>query len=363
LHTGKVPVVIIAAGDMMLTKVRGVLSSRQPFRVIGKSVRNLFFPSAEDMDRLRKTLQIEVSSFCSARCVFCAYKYGRRRRGKMSFEVFGDVVRSAVSSGMENLDMTPLTGDLFTHERAVEMITAARQAGIRRIEAYTNGILLHRHDMARLVTSGIDPLYISFPGFEERQFEEIFGVRRFGEFKMSVDSLLAAHRDARSAMRIIFEPRTYLTHEQLIESEFFRDYLSRHISEVVKVEAGVKVFDSWAGTIRNGDLPGGMKVDLNPVKSIYPVKKVFLCQRLLTVGVLANGDVRLCNCRCDESIETETDSLFIANIKDYESFHSLIIENSGRIAKLRSDFIRGKLPVICRKCPFYAPVVFDEIRE
>ena len=36
--------------------------------------------------------------------------------------------------------------------------------------------------------------------------------------------------------------------------------------------------------------------------------------RLVSIGVFANGDVRLCNCRYDKTIETEEDSLFIANV-------------------------------------------------
>ncbi len=281
----------------------------------------------------------------------------------MSYEDFVNVIHSAVSMGMKYLDMTPVTGDLFTHEKAVDMITAADRAGIEHIEAYTNGILLHRHDMAGLVESGIDSLHISLPGFDEQPFEEIFGVRRFEEFKKSITRLLAAHRDAQSDMRIIFEPRTYLRHEQLVESEFFKTHISGHISDVVRLETGVRVFDSWAGTIRNRDLPNGMKVDLNPLKSIYPVKKVLLCWRLLTIGILASGDVRLCNCKCDANIETEADPLLIANIKDYPSFRDLVVENENRIAKFRSDFRRGKLPSICKRCPYYIPIAYDENRD
>jgi hypothetical protein len=138
-----------------------------------------------------------------------------------------------------------------------------------------------------------------------------------------------------------------------------KDFVSQFISDKVRITKPLRVFDTWGGEIKQNDLIKGMKVDRKPLKSVYPIKKVFLCNRMLSIGVLANGDVRLCNCRYDSTIETEEDSLFIDNVRNYNSFRDLIIKNENKINKIKSDFIHGELPALCKKCPFYIPVKFN----
>jgi hypothetical protein len=118
----------------------------------------------------------------------------------------------------------------------------------------------------------------------------------------------------------------------------------------------VKVFHSWAGQVKSENLFKGMKADINPIKSICPLKKVYLCKRLLEIGILVNGDVRFCNCIYDSSIETPTDSLFIDNIFKYNNFSELMSNNIDKINKILSGFIHGKIPALCKKCPDYHPI-------
>jgi hypothetical protein len=77
---------------------------------------------------------------------------------------------------------------------------------------------------------------------------------------------------------------------------------------------------------------------------------------LYTLGILANGDVRMCNCRYDSSIETEKDPLFIASINHYATLGQLLEEHGQKIERVVEGFISGHLPVLCRRCPFYIPV-------
>jgi hypothetical protein len=340
-------------------KILNYFKSKQPFRIFGLSCRNLFFPQ-EIRVQDNKSIGIEVVNICNCKCIFCAYRLGYRKKVFMATEVFKGIAESAVKIGYKNLDLTPLSGEFFIHNNAAELLKTAKNAGFKHIGTFTNGILLQKHNIEELLKSGLDVLLISFPGFNDKIYEEIFGVKKYREFEKSTIELLETHKKINSDVFIIFEPRTYLTLKQIKTSEFYKSFVSKFVSDKVFIKEPLRVFDSWGGEIRQKDLIKGMKVDRNPLKSIYPLKKVFLCIRLLSIGVLANGDVRLCNCRYDSTIETEKDSLFIDNIKNYRDLEDLIYQNEVKINKIKTDFINGKLPELCKKCPFYMPVRFNQ---
>lgn len=109
--------------------------------------------------------------------------------------------------------------------------------------------------------------------------------------------------------------------------------------------------------IKKEHLVKGMRLDIAPIKHIPSVKMPFLCRNLNEVAIQANGNVRLCNCRYDHTIETESDGLFIDNLNNHGwNMEELLVINKHKISKIKSDFLSGNLPSVCKRCPFYVPV-------
>ena len=339
--------------------VKTALLKNPASRFVIKSLRNVFFPMP-GFTGAGKTIGIEVSSICNARCIFCTYRLGYRAQTIMDLSRFRTIATSCVNLGYENLDLTSLGGELFTHPDALEIIRIAKKSGFKHIGAYTNAILIRRFQVEELLSSGVDALLISFPGFGGSYYREIFGVDAYAPFEDSVLRLLHAHRKLASRVSIVFEPRTYLTLRQIKNSPFYLDHLSRHVSDRIVLGEPLRVFDTWGGEISDSDLVGGMKADVNPIKSLSPLKKTYLCARVVLPGIQANGDVRLCNCRYDRTIETTDDDLFIGNIAGYDDLEALLADNCGKIASIWRDFRSGRLPALCRKCPFYLPLRMDD---
>ena len=152
--------------------------SHQPLRFAAKSIRNIFFPSKVAID-IKKTIAIEVSSICNARCIFCSYKLGYRSRTMMKLEDFRRISKSAIKLGYECLDLTSPGGELFMHKDAIKIIRTAKDAGFKHIGTFTNGTLIYKYNIEDLLNSGIDALLISFPGFTDDIYEEIFGAGKF----------------------------------------------------------------------------------------------------------------------------------------------------------------------------------------
>lgn len=339
--------------------IKETVLTHQPLRIMAKSVRNLFFPTSPEIE-LRRTITIEVSSVCDAKCIFCNYRLGYREKKIASLEWFASIARSSIAQGYKHLDLTSMGGEILTHKNVIEVFRIAKEVGFDTVSTFTNGIQLYRFDIEGLLTSGVDYLFISTPGFSDQLYESLFGVRKFSEFQESIRLLLDVHKKINSHVQIFFEPRTFLTKKELEQSMFYSTVIGRYIGEHVHLSEPLRVFDTWGGDITQRDMVGNMKVDWNPVKSIYPLRKVYPCERLYMVSVLANGDVRLCNCRYDSSIETERDSLYIDSLSKYEHLEALMTHNSDKIKKIRKDFVHGKLPQLCEKCPFYVPVEYIE---
>ena len=343
---------------MIENKLLNYFKSEQPYRFLGKSIKNLFFPVKDEIN-VTKTISIEVSSICDVKCIFCIYHLGYRGEKIMMPEEFRKLTKSAVNLGYDYLDLTPPSGELFLNKNAVEIVKIAKDSGFKHIGAYTNGISLHNHNLDELLRSGINVIIISFPGFGKTFYQEICRADKFKEFTESITLLLEVHKKIDSQVIIIFEPRTYLSFKQIKESDFYCKIVSKFIKDIVFVREPIRVFDSWCGEIKQGNLVKGMKVDINPIKSIYPFRSAYPCTRIFVTGVLVNGDVRLCNCRYDKTIGTKEDSLFIANIYDYENLEELVKENNEKIEGIRSAFVNNKIPALCRKCSFYRPVKFS----
>ena len=337
----------------LLERIKNAVDSRQPTRFVARSVRNLFFPARRFGGR---AISIEATSICNAKCTFCNYRFGFRKKLIMPPALFESVATSAVKLGYENLDLTSPGGELFVIKNVVTLIEVAKKAGFRHIGTYTNGMLLYRHDMERLLLSGIDALLISFPGFERHLFKEIYQVDKYDQFRKSISQLLEAHRRLGSNVFIVFEPRTYQSLREIEKSEFYKQVVGRYLNDRIKMTQPLRVFDTWADTIKKEDLNPGMKMDVMPLKSIYPLKNPYLCTRLYILGVCANGDVRLCNCIHDAAIESEQhDGLYIDNLHQHQGLEGLMAANKAKIDQIRSSFRAGKIPHPCRSCALYLP--------
>jgi hypothetical protein len=341
----------------MKSTLRAMLT-RGPWRRTGKSFRNLFFPRRLT-EELRRSFSVEISSVCNARCVFCNYRLGLRRRSTMTPEMFERTVRSFRALGYRGLSVTSMGGDPFTHAQAVPMIEKATELGCGPIEIYSNGIDLGKHDLERLLRLPVERLHLSFPGVEPEVYRQVFGVDRCGDFIRSLQRLLTLHRDLRSTLTIVLEPRSPCSIAQIRSSEFGRRHLEPYLGERVRFAEPMVFFDDWCGTVKPSDLPAGMRLEKNPLKSIWPLKKVHLCSHMVVPGISAGGSVRLCNCRYDGSIETEGDELFLGQVGE-EDLRAFFAARRERVLRLYRSFRRGRLPSFCRRCPTYLPLAVEE---
>lgn len=281
-------------------------------------------------------LDIEMTNICNSLCCFCPYKYMKRLKGMMSDEIFEKTVRDYVKIGGGNVELTPVPGEIFLNKKAIERIKFLRSfKEIREISFYTNGIFLDNFDTEELLASGVNGITVSFGGVNRQEYKEIFGVDMFERVVNNLIKLGEANRrlNCPVCLAISFKSSKRL-------SIFTKTELFKALSQDFRIDYQYN-YHSWGGLIKQEDLKGEMRMSplmVNKMKGPCGLSYSGL-------RVAWNGDVTPCWCG-----DVDLD-LKIGNIME----NSLIdIWKGEKMINFRKSFLKGKPPLLCRKCEHYS---------
>ncbi len=141
-------------------------------------------------------LQVEVSSRCTADCVYCPQSIWRRYWHARDLPM--ELYRKALHGARTRLVHLQGWGEPLTHPSLAEMVRAAHTA-TRFVGTTTNGMLLTRERIEELVDSGLDVLAVSLAGVDEAN-DVIRRGTRIAAIRRAVDELHAvkARRGSRT---------------------------------------------------------------------------------------------------------------------------------------------------------------------
>jgi MoaA/NifB/PqqE/SkfB family radical SAM enzyme len=111
-------------------------------------------------------IQVEISSYCNANCIYCpqaAYRNNWQQR-YLPLEVFRRLIPAFRKTGLVYLQGW---GEPFTHRGFLEMLRVAKHAGCR-VGTTTNGTLLNRDLIEKLVNEGLDVIGFSLAGVDAK---------------------------------------------------------------------------------------------------------------------------------------------------------------------------------------------------
>ena len=116
-------------------------------------------------------LNIDISSFCSSKCVYCYYSQsGHHKRGcHIDEDVFFSVANQAFLLGVRDIGLY-LTGDPLTNPKAETYVAFLKNLGYRYIFLSTNGLLCSPPRLERLVDAGMSSIKFSLSGANEASF-------------------------------------------------------------------------------------------------------------------------------------------------------------------------------------------------
>lgn len=289
-------------------------------------------------------LVFHVSEFCNASCSFCCYRYTKPRL-RMSNDIFFKAAEEYHDMGGKRVILNALTGEplmdpsLFHKTAFLKTLGGFDSSGFT-----TNGILLGKDGVVEsIIDSGLSFIKISTSGFNKEIYGRVMGVKRYDEFLSGVCRLLRRNAETGNKISIELEIRGLL-------KEVDTDDFSTKILPLINSSDGrikinfLRLYTDWIGQIKADDLPTNCGFQGSHVK-IKP------CELSFNLGVLANGDLRLCHCQFGEA--GTVDPLTLGNIKT-DSLAGVWYSEATR--RTRRTTYGQSANEICRRCRTYMPI-------
>ena len=293
---------------------------------------------------------IDTIGLCNARCAFCSYRISDRPKEIILFDKFKNWAEQAKKLGFSRLNLTPINGEFFLNKEYAEIIKFSRIIGFKKVRTFTNAVNFDRVDLKKVFDKeyGLTSISISTGGFDKKSYEDCFGIKKYDKFLENLISILEYFEKYKPTTKLSVELRSNKSlKENMISSDYIKYIKKFYDKNLFSIEQ-INYFDSWAGQVKQNDLPLGMK--LGP----KPIIQRRLCHRMYTLGILYDGVVRLCNCRYQGG-DITNDGLYLGNLN--ESNLTEILE-SPVIKNIRENFSTQKPPV-CNNCQFYIPTVLS----
>lgn len=337
----KVSQIITDRQRRLRSRIAAVVTARLPARLFRAMMEHKFI-----------NFGVETTNICNANCTFCGYRYMERPKKVMPWQVFEKAVLEFARAGGGSVNFTPTVGDPLVDKHLIDKIEFA--SGLPEITGsflYTNGILLHRFGLDRLLKSGLTRLAIStFIGSRDG-YKRYYGKDKYGQVVQNIITVARRNRELGSPLRITLHLRVEGDKRRWYDTEVYKT-----LAELIGEENidYLDVYDAWGGLIKKEDVPEGTEIDQPlPVE----VKRKSPCFELYRrVHVLADGQVGACVC---VDLEGEIN---IGNVNE-QSLDE--IWHGDKLKAYRSEWLEGNLPNICQGCTRYQGVdqFIDENRK
>lgn len=293
---------------------------------------------------LPRKATFNVVNICNANCVFCAYQYRSDTNAIMTNDLFDRITKEYASFHPDSfISLTPTVGDPLIDPEIFEKVRIAKKNGIKRVQFYTNAILLKRR-LKDLLDAPLDNLEVSLGDFDEEEYKILYRVDKYKVVLEGISLLLQELKRRRSTLRVDIQLRHRRKFDVILQSPDFLSKIQPHLTEYTTI-SNTECFDTWMGMIKPDDLPSGMKL-ASDAKNSHDLP----CSRSFDVQFLHNGEVRICGCRFKTTV---FDELVIGNIKE-KSLEDIWF--SEKAFSFRNDFFDKKYFPACENCSFYGPI-------
>jgi radical SAM protein with 4Fe4S-binding SPASM domain len=294
-------------------------------------------PTLEAMALRPFELHLELTNLCNANCIFCPYQFQERETGSMSDEVFHKAVADFVACGGGSVGLTPIVGDALIHPQFLERVHHLRaQPNIDRIWVTTNAILLDKHGIDAVLTSGLTSITISTSGFDEESYRRIYRSTAYQRFRRNVLALVERNRALPEPLTITIGLRTDRPLDVVLRDPDFQPILA-HRPDIDFTWS----FTSANGRITREALPAGMRL------RVVDSRREACVQLYNGPIVLPDGTVMACSCVA--AMDAVPD-LAIGNILEQDL---LEIWRSDQMRRMRASFGTPELNPTCAGCDMY----------
>jgi radical SAM protein with 4Fe4S-binding SPASM domain len=283
-------------------------------------------------------LHLELTNLCNANCIFCPYQYQERAAGFMSDEVFYKAVNDYVKISGGSIGLTPIVGDALIDPKFLDRVRYLRGLPeIDRIFVTTNAILLDKHGITEVLTSGLTSIMISTSGFDKESYKRIYRSPAYERMKDNVTRLVAENARLGSPVNISICLRTDRPLELVMKDPDFQPILAHRPT----------VDFAWSYRSVGGRITREMLPDSMQFRKVSAKKEP--CGSLYN-GAMVLTDGTVVACACIAAMDAVPD-LRIGNVLEQDL---LEIYRGQAMHDLRNQFRKGgELNQTCARCDAY----------
>lgn len=219
-------------------------------------------------------VQIETTSFCNARCVFCPNTSLKREKNIMTDAVFEKIMERVKQEGLSiSTFILHLNGEPFTDPKLFTRIkTLKTEFPESKIRFTTNFSLANDAIIEQIFDSGLDEIVCSVNSIDAEKYREIMGL----DYERTIDNiqrLLKRRQELGSSLDITLS--IVAAQEDAQEIEKFKE--------------------RWNG-IKVRVMKLGQWVDKEAPANIYTHSREGICPApYTTIHILSNGDYAFCS--------------------------------------------------------------------
>ncbi|MBI2252696.1 MAG: radical SAM protein [Armatimonadetes bacterium] len=116
-------------------------------------------------------LDIEISSYCNLKCLFCLRQVFDISDGFMEWEFYKKIIDEGSRKGLYAIKLS-YRGEPLLHPLIFSMIKYAKEKGIIDVCFNTNAVKLTKEVSEELIDAGLDKIFISFEGYTKEFYEK-----------------------------------------------------------------------------------------------------------------------------------------------------------------------------------------------
>lgn len=311
--------------------------SKQFWRAIASFFVRASWPIIPRALFLSKILHINVAltRICNANCIFCIYQFfEKEQRTSMSDKIFALVIENIKRFNIPSVMLSPNVGEPLLAPNFIDKVKAIRNAGVKHIECTTNGTMLHKIGIGKILDEGPDQINISTAGFDEEMYKRVYRSNKYAAMRDNMLELLRENSLRKKPKVINVWLRSDIETQELLNAPEMKIVMDLACEICVMSEV-----DTWNGKITQSMLPGNLKV-----QTLIPPITFRPCRELLQIVIHPDGGIHACACR---NVEEDPD-LYLGNIMDDN-----ILVAYQRLNTVFNKWERGKIPSICHRCCMY----------
>lgn len=222
---------------------------------------------------------VDITNVCDLSCIHCAHLVIRKdseyRPKFMDIEIFKKIV-DEVSRHDILLMRIASDGESLFHPQFFEMMSIAKDAGIKPINLTTNGMLLAENNR-EIIECGIDIIDISIDAYREETYRKIRVGGDFKRVKNNIINLLKLRDEKKNPIKIFVSFIRQLLNEKEVDS--FVKYWKEKVDFVM-----IKNLHDTVGLV---EIKKGRKQEILPER--YPCPQLW---KRITIN--HDGDIRYC---------------------------------------------------------------------